>query len=225
MPTRLVKQRCSSKVPTGLVVLWNGPPDGSSGDTRPTKYWTYENRTFSGQAGTGLARDLEEPDGSTARIRKPCPEIMVRLDPFYGQSGQSLLLFGYARVSTDDQTLDLQRDALRVEGCERVFEDTASDAGERPALRAAFDHLRTGDSPVVRRLDRLGRSLGDLIERAGSLGNRGIGLRSLKEAIDTDSSGGRLVFLIFGALAEFERALVRERTQAGLAAARWEAAC
>ena len=130
------------------------------------------------------------------------------------------MLIGYARVSTDDQTLDLQRDALRAEGCERIFEDTADGAGERPALADAFDHLRAGDTLVVWRLDRLGRSLKDLIERAESLRNRGIGLRSLKEANDTDSSTGRLVFHIFGALAEFERALIRERTQAGLAAAR-----
>ena len=118
----------------------------------------------------------------------------------------------YARVSTDDQTLDLQRDALWAEGRERVFEDTARGAGERPALRDAFEQLRAGDTLVVWRLDRLGRSLKDLIERAETLRNRGVGLRSLKEAIDTDSSTGQLVFHIFGALAEFERALIRERT-------------
>lgn len=127
---------------------------------------------------------------------------------------------GYARVSTDDQTLDLQRDALREEGCERIFEDTASGAGDRPALRDAFDHLRAGDTLVVWRLDRLGRSLKDLIARADTLRSQGVGLRSLKESIDTDSSAGQLIFHIFGALAEFERTLIRERTHAGLKAAR-----
>ena len=130
------------------------------------------------------------------------------------------MLIGYARVSTDDQTLDLQRDALRAEGCDRIFEDTASGAGDRPALVDAFDHLRAGDTLVVWRLDRLGRSLKDLIARADALRGQRMGLRSLKEAIDTDSSTGQLVFHIFGALAEFERALIRERTDAGLAAAR-----
>lgn len=127
------------------------------------------------------------------------------------------MLIGYARVSTDDQSLDLQRDALRAEGCERVFEDLAGGAGDRPALREALDYLHAGDTLVVW---RLGRSLKDLIARAEALRRQGVGLKSLKEAIDTDSSAGRLVFHIFGALAEFERALIRERTRAGLAAAR-----
>ena len=130
------------------------------------------------------------------------------------------MLIGYARVSTDDQTLDLQRDALAEAGCERIFEDTAPGAGERPALRDAIDHLRAGDTLVVWRLDRLGRSLKDLIEKADTLRSQGIGLKSLKEAIDTDSSTGQLVFHIFGALAEFARAVIRERTKAGLASAR-----
>ena len=130
------------------------------------------------------------------------------------------MLVGYARVSTDDQTLDLQRDALQDAGCERIFEDYASGAGERPGLRDALTHLRAGDALVVWRLDRLGRSLKDLIARAEALRTQSVGLRSLKEAIDTDSSSGQLIFHIFGALAEFERALIRERTQAGLQAAR-----
>ena len=130
------------------------------------------------------------------------------------------MLIGYARVSTDDQTLDLQRDALQDAGCERIFEDHASGAGDRPGLRDALTHLRAGDALVVWRLDRLGRSLKDLIARAEALRTQGVGLRSLKEAIDTDSSSGQLIFHIFGALAEFERALIRERTQAGLQAAR-----
>ena len=130
------------------------------------------------------------------------------------------MLIGYARVSTDDQTLDLQRDALTEAGCKRIFEDTAGGAAERPNLHQALSHLRRGDTLVVWRLDRLGRSLKDLITRAEELRTRGVGLRSLQEAIDTDSSSGRLIFHIFGALAEFERGLIRERTQAGLQAAR-----
>lgn len=130
------------------------------------------------------------------------------------------MLIGCARVSTDDQTLDLQRDALTEAGCDRIFEDTAGGAAERPNLHQALSHLRTGDALVVWRLDRIGRSLKDLIIRAEELRARGVGLRSLHEAIDTDSSSGRLIFHIFGALAEFERALIRERTQAGLQAAR-----
>ena len=130
------------------------------------------------------------------------------------------MMIGYARVSTEDQKLDLQQQALRAAGCERIFEDTAGGAAERPALREALAQLRAGDTLVVWRLDRLGRSLKDLIAHAESLRTQGVGLRSLKEAIDTDSSAGKLVFHIFGALAEFERALIRERTRAGLDAAR-----
>ena len=130
------------------------------------------------------------------------------------------MMIGYARVSTEDQKLDLQRQALLAAGCERIFEDTAGGAAERPALGQALAQLRAGDMLVVWRLDRLGRSLKDLIAHAESLRTQGVGLRSLKEAIDTDSSTGQLVFHIFGALAEFERALIRERTRAGLAAAR-----
>ena len=128
---------------------------------------------------------------------------------------------GYARVSTDDQNLDLQRDALQQAGCERVFEDTASGAkAERVGLVALMEVLRTGDTVVIWRMDRLGRSLKDLIALVERLETVGVGLRSLQEKIDTTSSGGRLVFHLFGALAEFERNLIRERTQAGLTAAR-----
>ena len=108
----------------------------------------------------------------------------------------------------------------RRPGAKRIFEDTASSAAERPGLRDALVHLRAGDTLVVWRLDRLGRSLKDLIARAEALRIQGVGLKSLKEAIDTDSGSGRLIFHIFGALAEFERSLIRERTQAGLEAAR-----
>jgi DNA invertase Pin-like site-specific DNA recombinase len=131
------------------------------------------------------------------------------------------MLLGYARVSTDDQNLDLQRDALLKAGCERVFEDTASGAkAERTGLAALLASLRKGDAVVIWRLDRLGRSLKDLIQLVERLDAAGVGLRSVQESIDTVSIGGRLVFHLFGALAEFERNLIRERTQAGLSAAR-----
>src|SRR5215213_5207158 len=128
---------------------------------------------------------------------------------------------GYARVSTQEQTLDLQQDALSQAGCERVFTDTVSGSqDERPGLSDALSHLRSGDTLVVWRLDRLGRSLRHLIETVNDLSQRGIGFRSITEQIDTTTPGGKLVFHVFGALAEFERDLIRERTQAGLRAAR-----
>ena len=128
---------------------------------------------------------------------------------------------GYARVSTFDQDLSLQRDALEAAGCERIFADTISGAkANRPHLDAALDHLRPGDTLVVWRLDRLGRSLSELIDLITALNKEAIAFRSLTEQIDTTTSGGKLIFHIFGALAEFERELIRERTQAGLAAAR-----
>ena len=130
-------------------------------------------------------------------------------------------LIGYARVSTDDQNLDLQRDALQTAGCERVFEDMVSGAKtDRTGLATLMSMLRAGDTVVIWRLDRLGRSLKNLIELVERLEAAKVGLRSLQENIDTTSSGGKLVFHLFGALAEFERNLIRERTQAGLVAAR-----
>jgi DNA invertase Pin-like site-specific DNA recombinase len=131
------------------------------------------------------------------------------------------MLIGYARVSTTDQTLALQQDALTKAGCERIFTDTASGAQtDRPGLSEALSHLREGDILVVWKLDRLGRSLKDLITRITELQNRDIGFKSLTEQIDTTTSGGKLIFHIFGTLAEFERDIIKERTQAGLAAAR-----
>ena len=131
------------------------------------------------------------------------------------------MLVGYARVSTVEQTLALQEDALRAAGCERRFTDTLSGAkAERPGLAQALAFLRPGDVLVVWRLDRLGRSLKALIETLNGLEGRGIGFKSLTEQLDTTTSGGKLIFHVFGALAEFERDLIRERTQAGLAAAR-----
>lgn len=130
-------------------------------------------------------------------------------------------LLGYARVSTVDQVAHLQHDALAGAGVERVFTDTASGSlKHRPQLDALLAYARDGETVVVWRLDRLGRSIAHLIELAGVLERRGIGLRSLQEQIDTTTAGGRLVFHMFGALAEFERSLLSERTRAGLAAAR-----
>lgn len=131
------------------------------------------------------------------------------------------MLMGYARVSTDDQLLDLQRDALQLAGCQRLFEDTASGVkAERTGLAELLTSLRAGDTIIVWRLDRLGRSLKDLIQLVEKLENMEVGLRSLQENIDTTSAGGRLIFHLFGALAEFERNLIHERTRAGLTAAR-----
>jgi DNA invertase Pin-like site-specific DNA recombinase len=131
------------------------------------------------------------------------------------------MLVGYARVSTQDQTLNLQKDALEKIGCTKIFTDTASGAkAERTGLNEALDYVREGDVLVVWRLDRLGRSLKHLIETITELNNRKIGFKSLTENIDTTTSGGKLVFHIFGALAEFERDIIRERTNAGLQAAR-----
>jgi len=130
-------------------------------------------------------------------------------------------LLGYARVSTTDQTNDPQSDALSAAGCFKVWTETASGATTtRPQLSDLLSHLRDGDTLVVWRLDRLGRSLPHLLQTVEDLAARGVGFKSLTEAIDTTTSGGKLIFSIFGALAEFERNLVRERTQVGLAAAR-----
>jgi DNA invertase Pin-like site-specific DNA recombinase len=131
------------------------------------------------------------------------------------------MLIGYARISTHEQTLALQHDALTKEGCSKIFTDTASGAkAERKGLDEALNYVRKGDTLVVWRLDRLGRSLPHLITTMTSLEERGIGFKSLTENIDTTTSGGKLIFHIFGALAEFERNLIRERTTAGLTAAR-----
>src|SRR3990170_1172901 len=131
------------------------------------------------------------------------------------------MLIGYARVSTHEQTLNLQQDALTKAGCTKIFTDTASGAKvERKGLEEALNYVRKGDTLVVWRLDRLSRSLPHLIATMTDLLERGIGFKSLTENIDTTTSGGKLIFHIFGALAEFERNLIRERTQAGLVAAR-----
>lgn len=131
------------------------------------------------------------------------------------------MLIGYARVSTDDQNLDLQKDALKKAGCQKIFVDKVSGStSERKGLTRALDTLREGDTLVVWRLDRLGRSLKHLIELISELEQKEIHFSSLQEAINTTTSSGKLFFHIFGALAEFERNLIVERTKAGLTAAR-----
>lgn len=130
-------------------------------------------------------------------------------------------LIGYARVSATDQDAFLQTDALKKAGCERIFVDKASGAkASRPELDKMLQHLREGDVVVVWRLDRLGRSLKNLIDLVGRLKEQGVGFRSLGESIDTTTANGRLFFNMMGSLAEFERDLISERTKAGLEAAR-----
>jgi DNA invertase Pin-like site-specific DNA recombinase len=128
---------------------------------------------------------------------------------------------GYARVSTQDQNSELQFDALTVASCDQIFHEKVSGKSkERTELTTCLKVLRKGDTLVVWRLDRLGRSLTDLVAIVQSLEERGVGFQSLTESIDTTNAGGKLVFHVFAALAEFERNLIRERTIAGLAAAR-----
>ncbi len=130
-------------------------------------------------------------------------------------------LIGYARVSSTLQDPQLQLDALSAAGCARIFTESASGVNtSRPELEAALDYVREGDQLVVWRLDRLGRSLPHLLDVLAQLDGRGVGFRSLTEALDTSTSGGRLVFGVFGAIAQFERELITERTRAGLAAAK-----
>lgn len=130
-------------------------------------------------------------------------------------------MIGYARVSTTDQHLNLQRDALKAAGCKKIFADRglSGSAVTRPQLARALKALRPGDTLIVWKLDRLGRSLSHLVETIADLGKRGINFRSLSDPIDTESAGGRFVLHIMAALAEFERSLIIERTRAGLAAA------
>jgi DNA invertase Pin-like site-specific DNA recombinase len=132
-----------------------------------------------------------------------------------------MALIGYARVSTQDQNLHLQKDALTKAGCEKIFTDTISGSTtDRKGLDETLHFLRSGDTLVVWKLDRLGRTMKHLIDTLTRLKDKGIGFKSLTENIDTTTSGGKLIFHVFGSLAEFERDLIRERTQAGLLAAR-----
>ncbi len=128
---------------------------------------------------------------------------------------------GYARVSTHDQNLDLQLDALKLEGCQKIFKEKASGVkAERKELSKLLEHVRKEDVVVIWKLDRLGRSLRNLVELVSQLMDKGVGLKSLNDPIDTSTSQGRLIFNIFASLAEFERDVIRERTMAGLKAAR-----
>lgn len=131
------------------------------------------------------------------------------------------MLIGYARVSTSEQDLSSQEDVLKSMGCEKIYTDVVSGVKTaRPGLNLALSQLRKSDMLVVWRLDRLGRSLAHLIQTVKELNEKEIGFKSLQESIDTTTSGGQLIFHIFGALAQFERELIRERTNAGLKAAR-----
>ncbi|QHV97902.1 recombinase family protein [Spirosoma endbachense] len=128
---------------------------------------------------------------------------------------------GYARVSTQDQNLSMQLDALKAQGCEKIFQEKASGTkADRPELTKLLEHVRVGDTVVIWKLDRLGRSLAHLVEMVNVLEREGIGLISLNDPVDTTTAQGRLVFRIFASLAEFERELIKERTQAGLQSAR-----
>jgi len=128
---------------------------------------------------------------------------------------------GYARVSTRDQHLDLQIDALEKAGCEKIYKEVASGGKtERPALNDLLQNIRTGDVLVIWKLDRLGRSLKHLVELVNDLIKKEIGLRSLNDPVDTTTAHGRLIFNLFASLSEFEKDIIRERTQAGLSAAR-----
>jgi len=131
------------------------------------------------------------------------------------------LKIGYARVSTKDQNLSLQNDALQKEGCELIFEEKASGAkSDRPELRRMIDQLRKGDIVIIWKLDRLGRSLRDLVNLVTEIQDKGAGLKSLNDSIDTTTPQGKLTFHLFAALAEFERDIISERTKAGLESAR-----
>src|SRR6201986_3060540 len=153
------------------------------------------------------------------RLRPVAPKARVRSSDA-GEITSKPMLIGHARVSTVDQNLALQRDALAEAGWTKIFTEQMSGAvTDRPALHDALEFARGGDTLIVWKLDRLARSMKQLIETIEALRVRGIGFRSLTEALDTTTAQGRLVFHMFGALAEFERSLIRERTQAGLAAA------
>jgi DNA invertase Pin-like site-specific DNA recombinase len=131
------------------------------------------------------------------------------------------LKIGYARVSTKDQNLALQKDALQKEGCELFFEEKVSGAkSDRPELRRMIDQLRKGDIIIIWKLDRLGRSLRDLVNLVTEIQDKGAGLKSLNDSIDTTTPQGKLTFHLFAALAEFERDIISERTKAGLDSAR-----
>jgi DNA invertase Pin-like site-specific DNA recombinase len=173
-------------------------------------------------------RDVQQSTNfATALIVMVCaslytpPDVQDSLQQSATGIGCDMTVIGYARVSTVEQTIDLQRDALTAAGATTLYEDQASGkTADRPELVHCLKALREGDTLVVWRLDRLGRNLQDLIRIVGELDERGVKLRSVKESIDTAGPTGKLVFHMFAALAEFERGLIRERTLAGLEAAR-----
>jgi len=178
---------------------------------------TVRNRSFLRQPPLPRHKGPERCPESVSEINVPEPPVSEGCETVSGMGH----LLGYARVSTTDQQPQLQVDALTAAGCYRVFVETASGArSDRPILEQVLDQLRPGDTLVVWKLDRLGRSLRHLVDTVTGLAERGIGFCSLQEAIDTTTPGGKLVFHVFAALAEFERDLIRERTAAGLAAAR-----
>jgi DNA invertase Pin-like site-specific DNA recombinase len=158
--------------------------------------------------------------------QNPMPKSVAQTSPKKAKAqpqavAVSGIRVGYARVSTDDQHLTLQQDALGAAKCQTIYEESASGkSADRPELDNCLKALRPGDTLVVWRLDRLGRSLGDLVAIITAMADRGINFESLTEKIDTGSAAGRLIFHLFAALAEFERNLIRERTMAGVTAAR-----
>ena len=155
----------------------------------------------------------------TARTNAPVVVGAEMVKP--GDAGRAGRLIGYARVSTDEQTTALQLDALRAAGCVMIVEESASGAlGSRPGLNQALAELKPGDTLVVWKLDRLGRSLRHLLQVADEIRARGVALRSLTDHIDTGTAAGRMLYAVLGSVAEFERDVLRERTLAGLAAAR-----
>lgn len=175
-------------------------------------------RTFDARSGSSRKTIRNGPDPHTetrARINVRKPRIS------HGFAYDWRMRIGYARVSTNDQDPALQRDALEKAGCERIYEEHASGAtANRPQLERMIDQLRPGDEVVVWKLDRLGRSVKDLVDLVNRFHELKVEFTSLTEGIDTSTPGGQLVFHIFAGIAEFERDLIRERTQAGLQAAR-----
>jgi DNA invertase Pin-like site-specific DNA recombinase len=171
-----------------------------------------------------MATKRTKPTRAAVRVKRRHPaakKVTRARSSDAGDITSKPMLIGYARVSSVDQNLALQRDALTEAGCQKIFTEQISGAvTDRPALHDALEFARSGDTLIVWKLDRLARSMKQLIETIENLRIRGIGFRSLTEALDTTTAQGRLVFHMFGALAEFERSLIRERTQAGLAAAR-----
>jgi predicted site-specific integrase-resolvase len=191
-----------------------------SGRTVAWRPGVRQNEGFSNQRAIGDARLIFRPVSCILKFEK-LVALFRRKSNEIPELLERVMQVGYARVSTRDQHLTLQRDALRKAGCQQIYEEVVSGArAERPVLQQTLAQLREGDVLLIWKLDRLGRSLRHLIEVVTDLAERGIGFKSLQEHRDTTTSSGKLMFHMFRALAEFERDLIRERTQAGLAAAR-----